>query len=430
MNAANDFVGNVLFNGSHFLSQHHPQGHDGSWTHFNVLGFDVLVMFCLSCKCFCPNGRFPIWGSFSMSSFSTGCFVHCHDAWAVGSCQVRSACMPRWQPCVRAQATLYKKKHYLPVMKATNSDSKRCQVSVDVSLQSPSCFQRKKARTFSSQAKGGRPHRLLLGGVQSKQRRNHLCGGNVLMYAANFQYLVVTTADHGSLVRGFANGVTWFILVIPLVSFAASSLWILLFEFHLCARTFQHKFLLSRQWHDTPTLWHIIWRLRRKRFLHTDLFWSTGMLPCETVSNILTPWSLLLLVSVLHTEKCTNKTCAGWILCIAGYYVPLLGHLVTWIGRCRGMKSLTIGMSEWNFWQLVMAWKHGLLCAWDNIGNFLTMFPLCQKAMGCSSIELAPRTCSTSWPPCLQLGLNDSIFLQAQTNRKLATLCPRHGLLD
>ena len=111
--------------------------------------------------------------------------------------QVRSACTPKWQPCVRAQATLYKKKHYLPVMKATNSDSKRCQVSVDVSFQSPSCFQRKKARTFSSQAKGGRPHHLLLGGVQSKQRRNHLCGGNVLMYAANFQYLIVTTADHG-----------------------------------------------------------------------------------------------------------------------------------------------------------------------------------------------------------------------------------------
>ena len=113
--------------------------------------------------------------------------------------QVRSACTPRWQPCVRAQATLYKKKHYhyLPVMKATNSDSKRCQVSVDVSFQSPSCFQRKKARTFSSQAKGGRPYRPLLGGVQSKQRRNYLCGGNVLMYAANFQYLILTTADHG-----------------------------------------------------------------------------------------------------------------------------------------------------------------------------------------------------------------------------------------
>ena len=45
--------------------------------------------------------------------------------------EVRSDCMPRWQPCVRAQATLYKKKHYLPVMKATKSDSKRCQVSVD-----------------------------------------------------------------------------------------------------------------------------------------------------------------------------------------------------------------------------------------------------------------------------------------------------------
>ena len=99
--------------------------------------------------------------------------------WAPG--QVRSACTPRLQPCVRAQATLYKKKRYLPVMKATNSDSKRCEVSVDVSFRSPSCFQRKKAHTFSSQAKGGRPHRLLLGGVQSKQRRNHLCGGNVLM---------------------------------------------------------------------------------------------------------------------------------------------------------------------------------------------------------------------------------------------------------
>ena len=47
--------------------------------------------------------------------------------------------------------------------------------------------------------------------------------------------------------------------------------------------------------------------------------------------------------------------------------------------------------------------------------------------MGCSSIGLAPRTC---WPPCLHLGLNDSNFLQAQTNRKLATLCPRHDLLD
>ena len=122
-----------------------------------------------------------------------------HNCKWVGQGQVRSACTPWWQPCVRAQETLYKKRHYhyLPVMKATNSASKRCQVSVDVSFQSPSCFQRTKARTFSSQAKGGRPHRLLLGGVQSKQRRNHLCGGNVLMYAANFQYLIVTTGDHG-----------------------------------------------------------------------------------------------------------------------------------------------------------------------------------------------------------------------------------------
>ena len=50
--------------------------------------------------------------------------------------------------------------------------------------------------------------------------------------------------------------------------------------------------------------------------------------------------------------------------------------------------------------------------------------------MGCSSIELAPTTCSTSWPPCLQFGLNDSIFLQALTTRKLATLCWMNQLDD
>ena len=78
-------------------------------------------------------------------------------------------------------------------MKATNSDSKRCRVSVDVSLQSP----KRHIPSYPKQNEVGRPHRLLLGGVQSKQRRNHFCGGNVLMYAANFQYLIVTTADHG-----------------------------------------------------------------------------------------------------------------------------------------------------------------------------------------------------------------------------------------
>ena len=76
-----------------------------------------------------------------------------------------------------------------------------------------------------------------------------------------------------SVVRSFANGVAWFILVIPFVSFAAWSLWILLFEFHLCARTFQHKFLLSRQWHDTPT------RKPRK------LAWAEKTLEPRTVSQ-------------------------------------------------------------------------------------------------------------------------------------------------
>ena len=64
---------------------------------------------------------------------------------------------------------------------------------------------------------------------------------------------------------------------------------------------------------------------------------------CETVSGILTPWSLLLLVSRLPTEKCINKICARWMLCFACCCLPLLGHLVTWIGRSRGRKSFIIG---------------------------------------------------------------------------------------
>ena len=44
--------------------------------------------------------------------------------------------------------------------------------------------------------------------------------------------------------------------------------------------------------------------------------------------------------------------------------------------------------------------------------------------MGCSSLQFVPTTCSTSWPPCVQLGVNATTSVQAQTNRKLATSCP------
>ena len=114
-------------------------------------------------------------------------------------------------------------------------------------------------------------------------------------------------------------------------------------------------------------------------------------------------------------------TLTRWILWFAGYYVALLGHLATSIGRCHGMTFFTTGMNERNFLQLVMAWTHGLLYAWDNIGD---------RAMGCSSIKLVPTTCSTSWPPCVHFGLNATTILQAHTHRKLATSCPRHVYLD
>ena len=119
------------------------------------------------CTLQCPSDRFLHAGALKV----TKCGIKLDHRFAFffasrTTGRVRAACTPRWQPCVRAQATLHKKKHYLPVMKATNSDSKRCQVSVDVSFQSPSCFQRKKAHTFSSQAKGGRPHRHITSHIQ------------------------------------------------------------------------------------------------------------------------------------------------------------------------------------------------------------------------------------------------------------------------
>ena len=62
-------------------------------------------------------------------------------------------------------------------------------------------------------------------------------------------------------------------------------------------------------------------------------------------------------------QKYTNKICARWILCLAGCYVPSLGHLVTWIGPCRGMKSFVTGTKERIFFsQVAMASKHGLPC--------------------------------------------------------------------
>ena len=95
------------------------------------------------------------------------------------------------------------------------------------------------------------------------------------------------------------------------------------------------KWFAQRILATTPRISHITLRLRRNRFMHTDLFWSTRIFQCETVFSIVTPWSLLLLVSVLFTSKCTNnrnKICTRWVLRFPGYYVPLLGLLVTWIG--------------------------------------------------------------------------------------------------
>ena len=94
--------------------------------------------------------------------------------------------------------------------------------------------------------------------------------------------------------------------------------------------------------------WHITFNCSNAFYARRP-FWSTRMLQCGTVSGSSTPCSLLLLVSVLLKKRSANKICTRWILCFAGCYVPLLGHLMTWMGRCHGTKSFTIGMNEWIF---------------------------------------------------------------------------------
>ena len=109
-----------------------------------------------------PNQLFATQTKCVVGSFQAACKISCHASVPpmLGWYEFRPGQLARPD----GSPVLGRKQHYLPVMKATNSDSKRCQVSVDVSFQPPSCFQRKKAHTLSSQ-----PHRLLLGGVQSKQ---------------------------------------------------------------------------------------------------------------------------------------------------------------------------------------------------------------------------------------------------------------------
>lgn len=44
----------------------------------------------------------------------------------------------------------------------------------------------------------------------------------------------------------------------------------------------------------------------------------------------------------------------------------------------------------------------------DIITVFGVCFQLAKRAMGCASIELVPRKRSTSWPPCLEVGVDES----------------------
>ena len=185
---------------------------------------------------------------------------------------------------------------------------------------------------------------------------------------------------------------------------------------------------------STPQIWHIIFRLRRKRFLHTDLFLVNRNVAMRDrfkyFDAMVTPVACF---GAAHRKVYKQDLCRMDIV-----FRRLLRSIVGPPGDVDWTLPWHEILHHWNervkFFNS-SSWLENMVCCVP--GTLLEICELCfhfaKRAMGCWSIELAPRTCSTSWPPCLQLGLNDSIFLQAQTNRKLATLgtlCPRHSLLD
>ena len=71
---------------------------------------------------------------------------------------------------------------------------------------------------------------------------------------------------------------------------------------------------------------------------------------------------------------------------------------------------------------------HEILHHWNERCSLC--FQLARRAMSRESTELVSRKRSTSCPPCLHFGFDDSTVLHAQSTGKLATTCPGHLLLD
>lgn len=83
-------------------------------------------------------------------------------------------------------------------------------------------------------------------------------------------------------------------------------------------------------------------------------------------------------------------------------FLPLLDHLGIWMKR--RYRSITffghvsiIGTNDWNSSPPLMVWEH-VICQ--------LCFQRTDRAMGCGSMKLIRRQPSTSWRPCLPLGLD------------------------
>ena len=113
------------------------------------------------------------------------------------------------------------------------------------------------------------------------------------------------------------------------------------------------------------------------------------------------------------------------------FFVSFQLYLVTWFGRCRGMKSSIIGTDECNFLPLGMVWKCGQICALDTSGNLVAMFPPCQESdwLVVRALNGFPKHARRVGRPTYTW---DSMMehCSRQTHWKLATSCPRHVFLD
>ena len=105
----------------------------------------------------------------------------------------------------------------------------------------------------------------------------------------------------------------------------------------------------------TPEVWHIIFRLRRSVFAHRPFLVNRNVAMRDRFKYFDAMVTPVACFGAAH-RKVYKQDLWRMDIVFARYYVPLLGHLVTWIGRCRWHEIL----HHWNEREKFLTARHGL----------------------------------------------------------------------